>query len=116
MEESKMNPNDKFINLRDELMKSKVEFSQIALNECLTFLSIDNKIVSHFEEIIYAVKEDIKKNPNKFYANPDVSNDIEGIDHINKIGFLSGLGGLIKDVIIKDKDLIIRIIEKVFKL
>lgn len=104
-------------DLREQLLKSKVEFSQKALSECLTFLALDNKIISHFEEIISAVKEDIKKNPERFYANQDIeSKNIEGLNDISGSGFLDGLGDLIKEIIIKDKDLIIRIIERVFRL
>ncbi|MGS0527663.1 hypothetical protein ACU8V7_23240 [Zobellia nedashkovskayae] len=104
-------------DLRNHLLKTQVEFSEKALQECLTFLALDNKIISHFEEIMSAVKDDIKKNPDRFYAHS--SQQVKNVDDFNDIsgsGFLDGLGDLIKEVIIKDKDLIRDIIGKVFGL
>ena len=64
------------------------------------------------------MKEDVKRNPDKFYSNSDSSINIEDFNDVSGSGFLSGLGDLIKDIIVKDKDLVIRIIEKIlsFKL
>ena len=103
------------IDLMDQLQKAKIEFSKKALDECLHFLIIDNKIISHFEEIINAVKEDIKKNPKRFYYTQQ-SKKFDEFNYMTGSGFLDGLGDLIKEIILEDKKLIVDIITKVFNL
>jgi len=117
-EQEKNSETSSTIELRERLLKSKIEFSEKAMQECLTFLALDNKIISHFEEILDAVKEDIKKNPDKFYANSNINSKHLEMD-LNK-GFNpfdpAGIVDLIKDVIVKDKELVASIIREIFGL
>ena len=104
------------VDYRELLLQKKVEFSEKAMEEVLVFLKKDNQIIGHFEEILGAVKEDIKKYPDKFYSGSSQRVSVNATNDINGSGFLSDLGDVIKDVIIKDKELVIKIIEKVFGL
>ncbi len=101
---------------RETLMAAKVAFAQQALKEVQFFMEKDNQMISHFEEIIRKIKDDMKTDPDRFYRLSGLHS--KDVSDINMSGgdIFTDLFGLIKDVVVKDKDLVVRIIEKIFDL
>jgi hypothetical protein len=117
MEEQQKNNEINTVDLRDQLLKSKIEFSQNALKGCIEFLNHDNNIIGSFAEIINTIKDDIKKNPERFYSYK--SHSIKNIEDFNDVtgkSFIDDLGEIIKEILLKDKDFILGLIKTIFSL
>lgn len=97
--------------------EEKRAFARRALGEASRFMEIDNQIIGHFASIMASVARYADSHPERLFATPKGSDlgtampgDFAGGD------WASDLVSMIREVVIKDKDFIMKLIAQLFAL